>query len=77
MTPQKPPITCTRRIEFDAAHRVMGHEGKCKHLHGHRYALEARVATPAAYAEYRACLNDTFGPQYVEHLERWLEGREA
>ena len=34
-------ISCTRRIEFDAAHRVAGHEGKCKHLHGHRYALEA------------------------------------
>jgi len=39
----------------------------------HRYALEARVATPATYAEYRACLRDTFGPDYVEHLERWLE----
>lgn len=35
------PISCTRRIEFDAAHRVMEHEGKCKHLHGHRYGLEA------------------------------------
>jgi len=34
-------VSCTRRIEFDAAHRVMGHEGKCKNLHGHRYALEA------------------------------------
>jgi 6-pyruvoyltetrahydropterin/6-carboxytetrahydropterin synthase len=39
--------TCTRRIEFDAAHRVMGHEGKCKHLHGHRYALEATFAANA------------------------------
>lgn len=39
----------------------------------HRYALEARAADRAAYGEYRACLNDTFGPQYVEHLERWLE----
>jgi hypothetical protein len=39
----------------------------------HRYALEARVAIPAAYAEYRTCLSDTFGPEYVEHLERWLE----
>ena len=39
----------------------------------HRYALEARVAQPAAYAEYRASLHDTFGPDYVEHLERWLE----
>lgn len=31
---------CTRRIEFDAAHRVMRHESKCKHLHGHRYVLD-------------------------------------
>lgn len=30
--------TVTRRFEFDAAHRVLGHEGKCRHLHGHRYA---------------------------------------
>ncbi len=36
--------TCTRRIEFDAAHRVMEHESKCKHLHGHRYAVEATFA---------------------------------
>jgi 6-pyruvoyltetrahydropterin/6-carboxytetrahydropterin synthase len=37
-------ITCTRRIEFDAAHRVMQHESKCRHLHGHRYAVEATFA---------------------------------
>jgi 6-pyruvoyltetrahydropterin/6-carboxytetrahydropterin synthase len=34
-------IICTRRIEFDAAHRVLGHESKCRNLHGHRYAIEA------------------------------------
>jgi 6-pyruvoyltetrahydropterin/6-carboxytetrahydropterin synthase len=34
-------LTCTRRIEFDAAHRVMEHESKCKNLHGHRYVIEA------------------------------------
>ncbi len=38
------PITCTRRLEFDSAHRVMGHEGKCKNLHGHRYVVEATFA---------------------------------
>lgn len=38
-------ITCTRRIEFDAAHRIMNHESKCKMLHGHRYALEATFTT--------------------------------
>lgn len=34
-------ITCIRRVEFDAAHRVLEHESKCKNLHGHRYAIEA------------------------------------
>ncbi len=34
-------ITCSRRIEFDAAHRILNHESKCKMLHGHRYVLEA------------------------------------
>ncbi len=29
--------TCTRRIQFCAGHRVMMHESKCAHLHGHNY----------------------------------------
>lgn len=33
-------VAITRRLEFDAGHRVLGHEGKCKHLHGHRYVAE-------------------------------------
>jgi 6-pyruvoyltetrahydropterin/6-carboxytetrahydropterin synthase len=33
-------IKCTRRIEFDAGHRVVGHKNKCQFLHGHRYVLE-------------------------------------
>lgn len=33
-------IKITRKIEFDAAHRIIGHHGKCKNLHGHRYVLE-------------------------------------
>jgi 6-pyruvoyltetrahydropterin/6-carboxytetrahydropterin synthase len=37
-------ITCTRKIEFDAAHRVMNHQSKCKMLHGHRYVVEATFA---------------------------------
>lgn len=39
-------ITCTRRIEFDAAHRVMKHESKCKYVHGHRYVVEATFSAP-------------------------------
>lgn len=37
-------LTCTRRFEWDAAHRVLGHEGKCRHLHGHRYVAEVAVS---------------------------------
>lgn len=35
----------TRKFEFDSAHRVLGHESKCKHLHGHRYVAEVTVET--------------------------------
>lgn len=37
-------ISCTRRLEFDAAHRVMLHESKCKYVHGHRYVVEVTIA---------------------------------
>lgn len=33
-------ITATRRLEFDAGHRVMNHESKCRSVHGHRYVAE-------------------------------------
>lgn len=35
------PFRVTRRIEIDAGHRIMTHGSKCRHLHGHRYAVEA------------------------------------
>jgi len=37
-------ITCTRRLTFCAGHRVMGHENKCAHLHGHNYVVELTAA---------------------------------
>ena len=36
---------CKRKFHFDAAHRVMGHGGKCLRLHGHRYALTVTVTS--------------------------------
>lgn len=32
--------TITRVLEFDAGHRLVGHEGKCANMHGHRYRAE-------------------------------------
>ena len=34
----------TRKLEFPAGHRLMDHEGGCKDLHGHNYAVEITVA---------------------------------
>lgn len=32
--------TVTKVYEFDAAHRLKYHDGKCKNIHGHRYKVE-------------------------------------
>lgn len=42
-----PPITCTRRLEWDAMHRIPRHESKCAAFHGHRYAAELTCVADA------------------------------
>ena len=46
----------TRRLEFDAGHRIPNHASQCRHLHGHRYAVEITLSgeildTPGASDE--------------------------
>lgn len=38
--------TCTRKLEFDAGHRLLGHESLCAHNHGHRYVAEITCEAP-------------------------------
>src|SRR3989304_5616752 len=38
-------VNLTTRFTFDAAHRILGHPGKCAYLHGHTYHLEVTVAS--------------------------------
>lgn len=33
-------LTITRKMEFDAGHRIPDHKSQCRNLHGHRYKLE-------------------------------------
>jgi 6-pyruvoyltetrahydropterin/6-carboxytetrahydropterin synthase len=40
-------ITCTRRLQFCSGHRVHGHEGKCRHLHGHNYVVMLTASADA------------------------------
>lgn len=37
--------TVTRYHDFCAGHRVVGHESKCKNLHGHNYRVHFTIAS--------------------------------
>lgn len=41
----------TRRLEFDAGHRIPNHNSQCRHLHGHRYAIEITLSGQVVSAE--------------------------
>ena len=34
----------TRRLEFDEGHRIPDQQSQCRHLHGHRYAIEITLS---------------------------------
>ncbi len=36
-------ITISKSFEFDAAHQLLDHQGKCAGIHGHRYKLEVTL----------------------------------
>ncbi len=38
-----PQVVVEREHEICMGHRVVGHEGKCRHLHGHNYKFVFRV----------------------------------
>lgn len=42
--------TMKKRLEFDAGHRLMHHESKCRNLHGHRYVVEVTIELEAEAA---------------------------
>ena len=39
-------MTVTRRLEFDAGHRIPDHRSQCRNLHGHRYVIEITLEGP-------------------------------
>lgn len=66
------PTEITRRLEFDAGHRIPNHGGQCRHVHGHRYVLEVTLSgvvrhTPGAeddgmvldFGEIKTIANET------------------
>ena len=63
-------ITCSRIFNFDAAHRVKDHESKCKHLHGHRFVVEATFASDTGLDELGRIID--FGV-LKETLGKWID----
>ncbi|MGD9867377.1 MAG: 6-pyruvoyl tetrahydropterin synthase family protein [Hyphomicrobiales bacterium] len=39
-------VSVTRRLEWDAMHRIANHESVCKAFHGHRYVAEITCSAP-------------------------------
>jgi 6-pyruvoyltetrahydropterin/6-carboxytetrahydropterin synthase len=62
-------ITATRRIQFAAGHRVFGHEGKCRHLHGHNFVAFLTAAAADLDAVGRVI---DFG-MLKERIGGWIE----
>lgn len=65
-------ITCTKHLHFCAGHRVLHHEGKCAHLHGHNYKVaiiaEAAGLDPVGRVIDFSVLKDRIG-KWIE--ENW------
>ena len=44
-------IAITRRLEFDAGHRLPNHKSQCRNIHGHRYTLEITLSSEVIHEE--------------------------
>src|SRR3569623_1485578 len=47
-------LTITRKLEFDAGHRIPDHKSQCRNLHGHRYTLEITLVGAVIEEEGRS-----------------------
>lgn len=44
-------LTITRKLEFDAGHRIPDHKSQCRNLHGHRYTLHITLTGDVVQGE--------------------------
>lgn len=69
-------ISCVRRIQFCAGHRVVNHESKCRNLHGHNYVAFIHARAPELDAIGRvidfSVLKDRVGSWIDRHWDHGL-----
>jgi 6-pyruvoyltetrahydropterin/6-carboxytetrahydropterin synthase len=62
-------ISLMRVFEWDMAHRLMGHEGKCRFIHGHRYRAEIHLRSD----KLDQCGRVIDFHQIKESIGRWID----
>lgn len=66
-------ILVTRHFQFEAAHTIPDHPGKCKNLHGHSYKLVVTVGAehvpPSGYFIDFAELKEVVNESVIEYLD--------
>src|SRR5574343_1389443 len=60
----------TRRLEFDAGHRIPVHKSQCRHLHGHRYVIEITLTGGIIQQDGDAANGMVMDFSEVKHLAR-------
>ena len=63
-------ITVTRYHDISCGHRVVGHEGKCRNLHGHNYRFYFTIASDKGLDDVGRVLDFSV---IKERLCMWLE----
>lgn len=62
--------TVTKIFTFEAAHRIVGHAGKCKCLHGHSYRAEVTLRSSVKGLDHLGMVVD-FGI-IKDHIGSWI-----
>lgn len=65
-----PDMLITRRLEFDAGHRIPNHASQCRHLHGHRYAIEITLSGNIIETEGAAAQGMVMDFSEVKHIAK-------
>ena len=77
-------LSVTRVFEWDSAHRLVGHEGACAALHGHRYRAEITVSKHVTdelgrildFTDLKSCVNGWINRHWDHTTIVWKEDKE-
>jgi 6-pyruvoyltetrahydropterin/6-carboxytetrahydropterin synthase len=77
-------FSCAVKVEFDAAHRLIGHKGKCSKLHGHRYFLEVTITADKLnelgmvvdFAELKGPIKSWIDENFDHNVILWSQDKE-